>query len=255
MVRRIFHRIFSPIAFRLGYQRRAPAMLKGAGHKDYLLLDLYTCFDRAGFKPRHIVDVGANRGGWARVARKAFPDALITMLEPQEWLKSDFQDLLADGKTRFFPYGAGKKAGTFKFTIAERDDSCTFRLSEEEARASGLEQREIRVVTLSDLVKEQNLPIPDVVKIDAEGLDIDVLEGASSLLGQVEVFLVEAGVANKIFTNSVVDVVTYMDGKGYRLFAITDLNKPWTTVPVLWLVELAFVRKNGVLDNTNWLGL
>ncbi len=42
-----------------------------------------------------------------------------------------------------------------------------------------------------------------------------------------------------------------MDAKGYCLFDITDLNRPWEK-PVLWLVELVFVRKGGRLDSMNW---
>ena len=59
--------------------------------------------------------------------------------------------------------------------------------------------------------------------------------------------MVEAGIVNKIFINSFLNVINFMDVNGYRLFDITDLNRPFD-VKVLWLVELVFVRKNGVLD-------
>src|ERR1700730_14702173 len=37
-----------------------------------------------GFKPRGIIDVGANRGDWTRVALSIFPDASVIMIEPQD---------------------------------------------------------------------------------------------------------------------------------------------------------------------------
>jgi hypothetical protein len=43
-----------------------------------------------------------------------------------------------------------------------------------------------------------------------------------------------------------------MDSKGYRVFEITDINRPFSN-RVLWLVELAFIRKNGYFDNINWV--
>ena len=39
-----------------------------------------------------------------------------------------------------------------------------------------------------------------------------------------------------------------MDKKGYSLFEITDLNRPFQP-QVLWLVELAFIKKGGIIDN------
>jgi len=46
-------------------------------------------------------------------------------------------------------------------------------------------------------------------------------------------------------------VINTMDSYRYKLFDITDLNRPFSN-KVLWLVELAFVLKNGTLDKINW---
>lgn len=249
--------VFHPIAVRMGYVRmgsqQPPQAAAPASQPRTLVDKFYEVLTSAGFEPAHIIDVGANHGNYTRKARSKFPRARITMIEPQSWLQPSFQDLLdRDPLIRFFPVGAGRRRGSFLFTIAKRDDSSTFRLSPEEAQARGLEQKEIPVVTLNELVAENDLPVPDIIKIDAEGLDLEVLEGASDFFGRTEVFLVEAGIVNKMFANSLRDMVNYMDDKGYRLCDITDLNRPFD-VPVLWLVELAFVRKGGVVDSHTWL--
>jgi hypothetical protein len=36
-----------------------------------------------GFTPRGIIDVGATRGDWTRLALSIFPDASVIMIEPQ----------------------------------------------------------------------------------------------------------------------------------------------------------------------------
>ncbi len=256
MLKRIARRSFAPLATWLGYQpvgaTSAVASKQEPKGAASLLLALFAVLKRAGFDPKHIVDVGAHRGGWTRVARAAFPNALISMLEPQTSLQRDFQDILdTDAKARYFPVGAGNVSGTLLFTHAERDDSSTFRLSPEEAKSRGLQQVEIPVITLNELVSANQLPIPEIVKIDAEGFDLSVLDGASDLFGHTEVFMVEAGVANKKIANNVKAVVDYMDAKGYVLFDITDLNRPWRS-RVLWFVELVFVKKGGLVDSTDW---
>ncbi|MFZ1666551.1 MAG: FkbM family methyltransferase [Flavobacteriales bacterium] len=256
-LKRIVLSLFHPLATRMGYHRYSTKSgISGAvheHHKDTLLRTFYSILRNAGFEPKHIVDVGANHGTWTRLALTMFPHAQFTMLEPQAWLQPSFQDLLdSNPLIRYFPIGAGKKNGTFFLTIAKRDDSSSFRFTTEEAETRGLVQKEIPVETLNTLITTNALPIPDMVKIDAEGMDLEVLEGASDLFGITEVFLVEAGINNKSFRNSALEVIRYMDGKGYRLFDLTDLNRPWSN-KVLWLVEMAFVRKGGKLDSMVWI--
>ncbi len=217
--------------------------------KNSLLFNFYDTLHKFNFHPKHIVDVGANHGSWTREALLYFPEAHYTLLEPQNWLSKSFQDILDNNsKVNYFPVGAGEKKGSFLFTIVDRDDSCSFRYTKEEAEKEGLKQIEIPVVTLNDLLAENNLPVPDIIKIDAEGLDIEVLKGASNFFGKTEIFMVEAGVVNKIFSNSFLKLINFMDENGYRLFEITDLNRPFG-VKVLWLVELVFVKKDGFIDS------
>jgi len=217
--------------------------------KNLLLLNFYNTLKAFKFQPKHIVDVGANHGTWTREALKYFPEAYYTLLEPQEWLKESLQDILeTNPKVQFHSVGAGEKKGSFLFTIVDRDDSCSFRYTKEEALESGFKQLEIHVVSLNELLSESKIPIPDIIKIDAEGLDIDVLKGASNFFGKTEIFMVEAGVVNKSFDNSFLKLISFMDEKGYRLFEITDLNRPFEP-KVLWLVELVFVKKNGFIDS------
>jgi FkbM family methyltransferase len=236
---------------KLGYTLNKVQTTKpvNASSKDYLLINFYNIIKNMGFIPLHIVDVGANHGTWTREALCHFPEAYYTLLEPQNWLKKSFQDILdANSKVQYYPVGAGEKEGSFQFTIVDRDDSCSFRYSQEDAKAAGFEQIEIPVVTLNSLLLNSELPVPDIIKIDAEGLDIAVLKGASNFFGKTEIFMVEAGVVNKSFDNSFLKLINFMDENNYRLFDITDINRPFQP-QVLWLVELVFVKKDGFIDS------
>lgn len=251
IIRKIAIKILNPLVTRLGYERGQKIIYaKSIFEKNSLLEVFFENITAMGFMPKHIIDVGANHGTWTRETLKYFPDAYYTLIEPQEWLKPSIQDILdINSKVSFNSVGAGASSGSFMFTIVERDDSCSFRYSEEEAVAKGYKQVEIPIVTLNEIAeRNSSLPFPDMIKIDAEGLDIAVLEGASDLMGKTEVFLVEASVFCKEFENSLFKMVNYMEEKGYSLFEITDLNRPFKP-NVLWLVELAFVKKNGILDN------
>ncbi len=198
-----------------------------------------------GFAPRHILDVGANHGNWTRAALRYFPEAQYTLVEPQDELKRYVADLVAAGyKIRWVNAGAGDVAGTMAFTVSHRDDSSTFALSAEEARAAGLRQIMVEVKTLNEIARVAGA-VPEMVKIDAEGLDLQVLAGASELLGKTEVFLVEAALCAG-YENTVDRVVGCMHESGYKLADITDLNRS-PKHGVLWLCELAFLREGSRL--------
>lgn len=213
--------------------------------------DGLTCFfeaiQRAGFAPRHIVDVGANHGNWTRSAIRFFPDAQYTLVEPQDHLKVHVQDLTDRGyKIRWVNAAAGDKPGILLLTIASHDNSSTLALSKEQAHLSGARQVPIQVLTLDDLVASGNQPLPDLVKIDAEGFDLKVLAGASRLLGKTDIFLAEAMVCGP-YQNSALDVIRFMAQAGYRLIDITGLERS-PKHGVLWLCELAFLR-----ERARWL--
>ena len=211
---------------------------------------LQNCFDalvRLGFKPKCMVDVGANHGNWTRTALRYFPDLEVVMVEPQDWLRADMEDLLqANPRLHWVTAGASNQEGVLKLTIRERDDSSNFLVSQEDAAARGLRQVEVPVTTVKSLVERLALPAPDIIKIDAEGLDLKVLEGCGALLGSTELFFVEASLFPDAKDNTFVEVVDYMRGHGYVLFVVTDLNRS-PNCGALCLMELVFVRQDSAL--------
>jgi len=242
LLKKILIKFFDPIAGRLGYVKKNN---KYFTNKNGLLDIFFSNLKRLGFTPKHIVDIGANHGTWTRYTLQYFPDAKYTLLEPQAWMKDSIQDLLIEkSNIEFHAVGAGKAAGKFKFTIVNRDDSCSFIYTEEEARERGYKQIEVPVVVLNEFLSGE--AIPDIIKIDAEGLDLEVLEGASDFFGKTEVFMVEAAVVSNKVNNTIDKVIEFMNRHNYQLFEITDLNRPFS-LGVLWLTELVFIKKNGII--------
>lgn len=204
--------------------------------------NFFTLIRRHGFSPRCILDIGANHGNWTRTAFAQFPDASFILVEPQDYLKAHVQDLLAhDAKFRWFGVGASDRPGTLPLTLAPDDVSSNFGMTAEQATAYGYKQAMVDVRTVDDIVASTGFPIPDMVKIDAEGCDLKVLRGASELIGKTEIFFVEGAVCAQGVENTVAAVIAKMDDLGYRMIDVTDLNRS-PKHGVLWLCELAFMR-------------
>lgn len=196
-----------------------------------------------GFAPKHIVDIGGNHGNWTRAVLRAFPEAKVTMFEPQTGLADNHADLAADPRVRIEYAGVGDFDGLAAFSFHERDDSCSFLFNAEEAARQGMPQETMPIRRLDTAMDASPFGRPQMVKIDAEGLDLSVVAGGPQTIAGADIVLIEATVANGVYPNTAAIVFARIDELGFRLFDITDLNRT-PERGVLWLIEAVFVRKD-----------
>lgn len=241
--KRIFkylQKVIAPVAVRLGFYPYNPIQ----DNKSKLLARAFSNLKMNGFYPKTILDIGANHGTWTRDSLKIFPDSSYILVEPQSHLESSIEDLKRTAKIKFFPIGVGSKNGTFEFSINESDDSSSFRPVELNIDGYKFVKKiKVPMRTIDSFLQENNLPIPELIKIDAEGLDLEVLKGANSIFEKTECILIEASIHQRAFPNSFLKVINFMEDRGYEVFDITDLNRPFPN-GLLWLVEVLFVKKN-----------
>lgn len=211
------------------------------------VLRLLTSLKGIGLTPKHIVDIGANHGGWSRTALSVFPQARLSIFEPQKALAGYLLDLMRSPNVEIHHKGVGDIDGILPFTFHERDDSSSFIYNAEEAEERGFNQTEIAVCRLDTALADCRFGPPDIIKIDAEGFDLRVLDGAIETLRTSEIVLIEASIANRDYPNSILAVIRKMDDLGFRLFDFTDLNRT-PRRKILWLVEAVFVRKDSATD-------
>ena len=207
---------------------------------------LFVTLKALGVKPTHVVDVGGNHGNWTRAALGAFPDAKVSLFEPQQKLAEKHKDLAANSRVALYYKGLGDFDGTAPFTFHPRDDSSSFVYSASEAAAQGMVQSEVEICRLDTAMAASAFGAPQIVKIDAEGLDLNVLDGAPATIAQAQIVLIEATVACPEYPNTAAIIFQRMDALGFRLFDITDLNRS-PVLGVLWLIEAVFVRKDSAL--------
>jgi FkbM family methyltransferase len=220
---------------------------------NYGLDNFFPLLKRFGFAPKHILDIGANRGNWTRAAIKYFPEAHYTLVEPQNELKVYIKDLLDRGyRLHWINAGASDRPGLLPLHIMSLDHSSTF-IQAPRTMSESIRRIEVPIRTVNEIVASSELPIPEMVKIDAEGLDLKVLAGSSDLLGKTEIILAEASIGQSDFDNTAKELICTMADAGYRIVDITDLNRS-PRYGVLWLCELAFLLHDSHLldDATSW---
>lgn len=174
-----------------------------------------------GFKPRTIIDVGAAAS--TDVLYKAFPDSYFILIEPLKEYGPNLQAVLKKYKGEYHLIAVGNKIGKLEINIEPDNLERTSLHKRTPLTASNRDviAREIDVTTLDNLFKEYQFKPPFGLKIDTEGFELQVIQGASELLQKTEFVIAEVSVAER-FENSYVfaEFIDIMDKNGFALYDI-----------------------------------
>ena len=208
-----------------------------------------------GFMPRGIIDVGANRGDWTRLALSIFPDASVIMIEPQDEMQPYLSQLCRSvAACHYVKAGAGRQAAELVQTIWPDLAGSSFLPEVDTSQLETGRQRKTEVTTI-DLLLSETYPefAPDLVKLDIQGFELEALSGAQTTFGRTEVFILETSLFGFLPGQPVTrEVISFMFDRGYELYDITDyLRRPYDGA--LAQVDLAFVKADGRFrTETKW---
>jgi FkbM family methyltransferase len=172
-----------------------------------------------------VLDIGANVGDWSASIQKHLPDSKIIAFEPS---KEAFEKLTHRFKNsnRFscFNLAIGKD-NTETFLYADSSASVLGSLTKRRLKHYGIsfEHRESVKVTTLDTWIENYSPrvVPNVIKMDVEGHELDVLIGASSVLKRVQVIQFEFGGSNIDTKTYFQDFWYFFESNGFQLNRMT----------------------------------
>ncbi len=243
------------LAQNLGYditQRNRLENLPGSnarptGNMTFFLEDLKA----RGLNPSSILDVGANRAKWSREVKFVFPDASCMLIEPQLEMQSELDLFCQDfPDSQYILAGAGATQQELTLTVWENFAGSSFLPEETDDLKESGKQRNIPIITIDSLIETKKIELPQLVKLDIQGFELEALKGASSLFGATEVFILEVSLFSFIKGQPVFhEVVNFMEKRGYVVYDFAGLSRrPYDGA--LGQVDVCFVKQNGFLRST-----
>jgi FkbM family methyltransferase len=180
---------------------------------------------------RTVVDIGANRGQFALVARRCFPDARIISFEPLTAPAEMFASVFADdSRTRLHRAAIGPKAGQATIHVSRRDDSSSLlAIGEMQAQVfPGTEEAgtaTVQVGRLSDFVSAGELQAAAMLKIDVQGFELEALQGCEGLLDKFAYIYAECSFV-ELYTGQALagDVIAWLHHRGFALSGIYNVS-------------------------------
>lgn len=155
------------------------------GHKKHLYY-----LKNSGFEPKVIYDIGSCVLNWASVVKELWPNAEIILFDAfqeAEFLYEDYNYYIGclsdvDDKEVKFYQNDRFPCGNSYYREIGCDDENYF--PEDKYKI-------MKTVTLDRIVKERKFPLPDFVKIDVQGAELDILKGGIETLGNAKRLIVE----------------------------------------------------------------
>jgi FkbM family methyltransferase len=209
------------------------------------LADVLANTRRLGLEPGTVIDIGVAWG--TPELYDGFPGARHLLVEPLVEYEPALKGICERHRAEYVLAAAGSEPGELEMAV-HRVPTLSSPLGRRGGDVAGAtEQRRVPVVRVDEAVAERGLPGPYVIKADVEGAELQALEGASGLLGDTELVLLETSLW-RFWPDAplVGDVVAWMRERGFAVYDLWGGHlRPLDGA--LAQVDVAFAREGGVL--------
>ncbi len=200
------------------------------------------------FEMKTILDVGANVGQSALTYSKHFPKATIHCFEPVSETFLTLQKRVKRHKTIYCHHlaigarqGHGRVTNNKPSLVNHLFDATLLRDEPEAGEA-------VEIDTVAHFCGRNRLDRVNFLKVDTEGNDFAVLQGAGEMLAshKIDLIMIEVGLNSKNRFHVPMEMVkNHLEGLGYLLFGIYNQMNEWPTKePQLRRADLMFLSDN-----------
>lgn len=195
-----------------------------------------------GYEVKCIVDGGAYVGSFSKAMMKYFPGSTYLLFEPTP---NSFE-LCMQNFSKYKNVVLSKMAlsngfGVANFFVNKSQLTNSLKTSNDNSskyHGDLCEAREVISVStcsLDDYIAEKNLPLPDIIKLDLQGSEIEALAGAKKCLSYASAVLCEVQFVQLYEgASSFTDVHNLLSNLGFTLFQFYDISRDLTSGRILF---------------------
>jgi len=181
--------------------------------------------------PETIIDIGSNKGQFILLIEKIYPNKNIYSFEPIKEMINKQKKFFAYKNNIIFHNVALGSSNTLKeFLITTRMDSSSFlKIVSDKNKSKNydiVENRNIQINTLDDLLVNEKISHPVLIKIDVQGYELEVLRGANNLLKKTDYLLLEVS-KNEMYQNQPIEkvIVEYLKNLNFDILKSNNWSK------------------------------
>ena len=196
-----------------------------------------------GFNFKTVIDVGIAFG--SPTLYSSTPGAKFILVEPVPACRPLLDRLATELNAQTFNVAAGSKDGTIDFFVHEDVSGSS---SYPQLEGSQLDGERVKVpVRRLDSIIQMPILRPCLLKIDTQGAELEVIEGAEGILSQVDVIIIEVSFHEfRAGAPEFHDVLFRMHQLGFRCYEILEGHYR-SADNALAQVDLVFVPKGSKL--------
>jgi FkbM family methyltransferase len=182
---------------------------------------------RKRFWPATLIDAGVGPGTLGLY--EAFPEAHLVLIEPLQEFKPDLERLVSHHGGEYVLTSVGATEGSATLHVDPKVLQMSSVLRSTIPRPwtdEPPQEREVPMTTLDALLEERDWRPPHGLKIDTEGYEYQVIQGATRLLEQTEFVIAELNVIQQWESDYCFgDFIALMQSHGFHVCDVLDGRK------------------------------
>lgn len=195
------------------------------------------------FEPATVIDVGVAWG--TPELYEAFPNAYYYLFEALPSFETPVRNALKRLRGEYHMVALANEVGEQTIYVGQepirRAGASIFHTE----KGPTSEAVTVQLRRMDDLIVTKPLATPALLKVDAQGSDIEVLRGGAKTVAQCDVVVVETGLHPfRNADNQTHKVINHMSSLGFATYDfLSALERPYDNA--LGQIDVVFVRENG----------
>ncbi len=204
---------------------------------------------KANLDIKIIYDIGARYGKWSKAIAKIFTKSDFYLFEASDKCLPE----LNQQKFQFFIAVLSSKKEIVSFYESDTAGDSYYEENTTYYNDSPVLEKE--TTTLDCLREESNIPLPDFIKLDTQGSELDILKGAKNSLVNTKLIYVECPIIR--YNKGAPNIQEYIDYMSSIDFIPIDVCENHFKHKILAQIDILFIKKSIATKlpklRTDWL--